>query len=83
MSQKQYAALKGRAVLTPDEVVLVTPLLKKRIPINEGPGCFLCKWIHEDLGINGKLTGYPKADFGEQFPAAAKIVHMKLEGMLP
>lgn len=82
-SRKTTKVAAGKDSLTPDEIALTTPLLKKRIPVDEGPGCFLCKWIHEDLGINGKLTGYPKSDFGDQFPAASKVAHMKLEGMLP
>jgi hypothetical protein len=44
-------------------------------------GCFLCKYILEDLQRNGKLTDYPKNANLEKplFPEAAKVWHLKLE----
>ncbi len=56
--------------------------LLDRVPKTEdGPGCFLCKWILEDIAKNGKLTGYPK-DYGGQsiFPDSGKEKHLALEG---
>ena len=56
--------------------------LRAKVPVGDGPGCFLCKWILEDLEKNGALTGYP-IDFngGGVFPRAGKILHLQLEGM--
>ena len=47
------------------------------------PGCFLCKYILEDLRRNGEFTDYPKNANLEKplFPAAAKVWHLKLEGI--
>jgi hypothetical protein len=46
-------------------------------------GCFLCKWILQDLTQNGNLTGHPKAEFaGATFPEEAKITHLRLEKIL-
>jgi hypothetical protein len=69
--------------LTSREVERLKPLLRARIPVDDGPGCFLCKWIHEDLEKNGNLTGHPKGNEGGQFPERAKMNHLKLEGMIP
>lgn len=45
------------------------------------PKCFLCKWILEDIRLNGKLTGYPKdAMGGAVFPREGKVKHIQLEG---
>lgn len=57
--------------------------LKPRIPDQNGVGCFLCKWIHEDLEKNGKLTDAhpPKnIDGSTLFPADGKKKHLVLEG---
>jgi hypothetical protein len=57
--------------------------LKPRIPNQDGVGCFLCKWIHEDLEKNGKLTDVhpPKnIDGSTLFPADGKKRHLVLEG---
>ena len=64
--------------LSQEEIMRLKPLLKNRIPVNEGPGCFLCKWIHEDLEANGKLTDYPN----KQFPVSGKHRHLQLEYMI-
>lgn len=69
-------------VLTEEQIAHVMPLLKGRIPVDEGPGCFLCKWIFEDLVLNKKLTGYPKGAQGEQFPVSGKYKHLQLEGLI-
>jgi hypothetical protein len=46
-------------------------------------GCFLCKWILQDLVQNGNLTGHPKSEFmGAMFPEEAKITHLRLEKIL-
>lgn len=67
---------------TEEQIARLKPLLKARIPVNEGPGCFLCKWIHEDLEKNGHLTDYPMSYQGGQFPISGKHMHLKLEGMI-
>lgn len=69
-------------VLTKEQIDHVMPLLKARIPVNEGPGCFLCKWIHEDLELNKNLTDYPKGSQSGQFPASGKYKHLQLEEMI-
>jgi hypothetical protein len=44
--------------------------------------CFLCKWIHQDLKLNKKLTGHPLAWSGDgEFPVEGKKKHLKLEGI--
>lgn len=56
--------------------------IEKRAPGPGGVGCFLCKWILEDLAKNPKLTGYPTdANGASVFPRAGKIDHLKLEGL--
>lgn len=62
--------------LTKDEIERLKPLLKQRIPVDDGPGCFLCKWIYEDVEKNGKLTGQ------REFPEAGKYQHLKLERLI-
>jgi hypothetical protein len=62
--------------LKPEEIARLKPLLKARMPVGDGPGCFLCKWIYEDLEKNGNLTG------AREFPEGAKQVHLKLEELL-
>jgi hypothetical protein len=49
--------------------------------IDKAPGCFLCKWILEDLHLRGELTDHPKNANLEKplFPEAAKVAHLKLE----
>jgi hypothetical protein len=69
--------------LSKEEVARIKPLLQKRIPVEDGPGCFLCKWIYADLEANGNLTGYPKGNMGGEFPEEGKLLHLKLEGMVP
>jgi hypothetical protein len=57
--------------------------LKKKIPDAHGVGCFLCKWIVEDLARGGPLTGYPfDANGAPIFPRGGKIEHIKHEGFL-
>lgn len=73
---------EAKEVLTKEVIEKVLPLLEKRIPVGDGPGCFMCKWIFEDLKKNGELTDYPKGSQGGQFPAGGKILHMKLEAFL-
>jgi len=65
--------------LTAEQIVAVKPLLKARIPVEDGPGCWLCKWIFEDLEKNQKLTDYPK---GHSFGEPGKYRHLQLEGMI-
>jgi len=71
-------------VLTEEQITHVKPLLWARIPypVDEGPGCFLCKWIFEDLELNKKLTDYPSGSQGGQFPASGKYRHLQLEEMI-
>lgn len=54
--------------------------LAKNISARRAEACFLCKWIQEDLRINGKLTDYPYDynDHGD-FPVYGKIRHLELE----
>jgi len=46
-------------------------------------GCFLCRWIAEDLEANGKLTddykNHPDGADKPIFPVGARKVHLKLE----
>lgn len=65
--------------LTQEQIDGLKPLLKARIPVDDGPGCFVCKWIYEDLEKNQKLTDYPK---GQSLGEAGKYQHLKLEGMI-
>lgn len=65
--------------LVKDQIDYVMPLLKARIPMADGPGCFLCKWIYEDLEKNQKLTDYPK---GHSFGEPGKYRHLQIEGMI-
>lgn len=47
-------------------------------------GCFLCKWILEDLERHGRLTDvWPEKnhDGSVLFPATGKLIHLKLEGI--
>lgn len=55
--------------------------LKKRVPDKHGRGCFLCKWILEDLKENGKLTETWKdaSGWSTSFTPEAKRKHMELE----
>lgn len=57
--------------------------LRKKAPNEKGIGCFLCKWIVEDLDRGGPLTGWP-IDFNGSaiFPRAGKLEHIRLEGFL-
>lgn len=57
--------------------------LKRKVPNQDGVGCFLCKWIVEDLARGGPLTGWPfDSNGGAIFPRAGKIDHIRLEGFL-
>lgn len=57
--------------------------LRKKIPQGDGPGCFVCKLIVEDLDLHGKLTGYPLDAMGSPtFLRSGKIDHLRLEGFL-
>jgi hypothetical protein len=43
-------------------------------------GCFLCRWIQEDLAINGTLTAYPaRPEDQVVFPVSGKLAHLGLE----
>jgi hypothetical protein len=81
MKQEEGAIEKKPVVqpLTTEQIERLKPLLKARIPDQDGVGCFLCKWIYEDIEKNGSLTDYPK---GGQFPVPGKQQHLKLEGMM-
>lgn len=76
---KEEAKPEKKAELTAEQVAHVKPLLKARIPVEEGPGCFLCKLIYEDLEKNQKLTDYPK---GHSLGEPGKYRHLQLEGMI-
>lgn len=65
---------------TKEQIEYLKPLLKARIPVNEGPGCFLCKWICEDLEKHGHLTHYSNGSC--DFPENSKKIHLQLEGMI-
>lgn len=43
-------------------------------------GCFLCKWILQDLTDHGKLTGWPY-DYNDKpnFPPESKLAHLEVE----
>jgi hypothetical protein len=57
--------------------------LKRRSPNADGIGCFLCKWIAEDIEKNGAMTGYPIDHLGGPvFPRQGKVAHLRLEGFL-
>lgn len=57
--------------------------LKMRAPNEKGIGCFLCKWIAEDIEKNGSMTGYPIDHMGGPvFPRQGKVAHLRLEGLL-
>jgi hypothetical protein len=46
-------------------------------------GCFLCRWILQDLEKHGRLTDvWPEKnhDGSVLFPATGKVAHLKLEG---
>jgi hypothetical protein len=61
----------------------ITSELKKKAPDKDGVGCFLCKWIVEDLARGGPLTGWPfDSNGGAIFPRSGKIDHIRLEGFL-
>lgn len=47
-------------------------------------GCYLCRWIVEDIAANRALTGYGGLIEGApRFPAWAKATHLWLERILP
>jgi len=57
--------------------------LRGRIRSLPESGCFLCRWILQDLEKHGKFTDvWPEKnhDGSVLFPATGKIVHVKLEG---
>ena len=67
------------------EIETLKEKLRARVPVDEGPGCFLCKWILGDLEKNGTLTnGYPEicSDGKPMFPVEGKKKHLVLEGFL-
>jgi hypothetical protein len=67
------------------ELGLLKDKLRARVPVGEGPGCWLCKLILEDLEKNGTLTkGYPEicTDGKPLFPVEGKTEHLYLEGFL-
>ena len=54
--------------------------LRKRIPDEQGVGCFLCRLFVEDFEKNGKLTDHPYDANGKGlFPVAGKTRHLQLE----
>lgn len=56
--------------------------LRSKVPNGpDGSGCAPnCKWILEDLELNGKLTGWPLDSFGKpEYPIDAKLIHVILE----
>lgn len=56
--------------------------LRRRIPDEEGVGCFLCRLFVKDFEKNGKLTDHPYDANGKGlFPAASKVEHLRLEMM--
>lgn len=71
--------MADKVQLTPEQIAHVKPLLKARIPVDDGPGCLLCKWIFEDLEKNQKLTDHPK---GLSFGEPGKYRHLQLEEMI-
>jgi len=66
--------------LTLEQIGILKPRLKLTIPGEDGVGCFLCKWIYEDLEKNQKLTDYPK---GNSLGEAGKHRHLQVEGLIP
>jgi len=45
-------------------------------------GCFLCRYIEDDLKRHGKFTGWPIDYVGhELFPVEGKLKHLKVEGV--
>jgi hypothetical protein len=48
---------------------------------SRAPGCFLCRWIAEDLRTNKAVTNHPKcANIPEGlFPVASKFLHLWVE----
>jgi hypothetical protein len=70
---------------TAAEIGILKEKLRLRVPNSADVGCFLCKWILEDLEKNGTLTkGYPEicADGKPLFPIEGKVEHLVLEGFL-
>lgn len=67
---------ESKPKLTKEEIDRLKPLLKARIPGEDGVGCFLCKWIYEDLEKHANLTG------ARDFPETGKYQHLKLERMI-
>lgn len=54
--------------------------LAGRIPVADGPGCFCCRLIWEDLERHGKLTGYPFDFVGSgTYPVTGKVLHLAVE----
>ncbi len=64
-----------------EQSVGLRKFLKSRVPVGDGPGCSpCCKWILEDLELNGKFTSYPKDSMGGGiYPVDGKILHLALE----
>lgn len=64
----------------PEEEIVLAPeteaLVRKE---SNEKGCFLCRFILEDIEKNKKLTGYPLESDGKgQFPVEAKIRHIEI-----
>ena len=54
--------------------------LRSRIPVGDGPGCFCCRLIVEDLESNDRLTGHPVDALGAgTYPVDGKILHLAVE----
>lgn len=67
------------------ELAALKEKLRARVPDKDGVGCFLCKWILEDLEKNGTLTkGYPETSIDGKplFPIEGKAEHLALEGFV-
>lgn len=57
--------------------------LANRIPDRMDVGCFVCRWILEDLEKNGVPTDYPRDAMGAGiFPWQGKMRHLELEGLV-
>lgn len=68
-----------RIALNPFQAARIAAASKRR-----ADGCYLCKWIHEDVTANRALTDHGGLVEGfPRFPARSKAVHLRLERILP
>jgi hypothetical protein len=73
---------KGDEITLSDETRKLLESRSTRMEKGEQVGCFLCRFILEDMQANGKLTAYPKDAEGKgAFPVEAKVRHITLEKM--